>query len=103
MANATLPIGTFSGIRFFDEDDFMSFGGAEPFAFGGQPPVIYENSDRLIVAGRNGVEVMFGDHECDHYVLAREQMTMCEAIAVIEMISHASRIAMKAVGFTIGR
>jgi hypothetical protein len=100
MANAINPV---SGIRFMDQDDLMSFSGAEEFAFGGQPPVIYENSDRLIVAGRNGVEVMFGDHDFDHYVLAREQMTMCEAIAVIEMISHASRIAMKAVGFTIGR
>lgn len=103
MSSHTVPVGTFSGIRFMDQDDLMSFSGAEDFAFGGQPPVIYENSDRLIVAGRNGVEVMFGDHDLDRYVLARDQMTMSEAIAVIEMISHASRIALKAVGFTIGR
>jgi fructose-1,6-bisphosphatase len=103
MATSNIPVGTFSGIRFMDQDDLMSFGGAEEFAFGGQPPVIYENSDRLIVAGRNGVEVMFGDNDFDHYVLAREQMTMSEAIAVIELISHASRTALKAVGFTIGR
>lgn len=100
MANA-IPAN--SGIRFFDEDDFMSFAGAEAFAFGGQPPVIYENSDRLIVAGRNGVTVMFGDwQEVDHYVLAREQMTLNQAVAVIEMVSHASRLALEAVGFKSG-
>jgi hypothetical protein len=97
------PINPVSGIRFMDQDDLMSFGGAEDFAFGGQPPVIYENSDRLIVAGRNGVEVMFGDTEFDHYVLAREQMTMHEAILVIELIESASRDTLKAIGFTVGR
>lgn len=96
------PINPVSGIRFFDEDSYMAFGGAEAFAFGGQPPVIYENSDRVIVAGRNGVMVMFGDHDFDRYVLDRQNMTYGEAVAVIEMISYGSRVALKAVGFTVG-
>jgi hypothetical protein len=96
MANPITPV---SGIRFFDEDDRMAFGGAEEFAFGGQPPVIYENSDRVIVAGRNGVEVMFGDTEFDHYVMARDQMTYGDAILVIELIEFASRDTLKAIGF----
>lgn len=98
------PINPVSGIRFFDEDDFMAFGGAEAFAFGGQPPVIYENSDRVIVAGRNGVEVMFGDwQEVDHYVMPREQMTYRDAVLVIELIEHASRDTLSAIGFKSGR
>lgn len=97
------PINPISGIRFFDEDDFMAFGGAERFAFGGQPPVICEGSDRVIVAGRNGVEVMFGDSDADHYVMAREQMTHKEAVLVIELIEFASRDTIKAIGFTVGR
>lgn len=97
------PINPVSGIRFFDEDDHMAFGGAEAFAFGGQPPVICETSDRLIVAGRNGVEVMFGDTEFDHYVMPREQMTHKDAVLVIELIEFASRDTLKAIGFkTVG-
>lgn len=91
------PINPVSGIRFFDEDDFMAFGGAEPFAFGGQPPVVYENSDRLIVASRFGVQVMFDDN--GYFVLHREQMTLSDAILVIELIESASRDTLKAIGF----
>lgn len=102
------PIVPASGIRFFQESDYEAFCGAEAFAFGGQPPVIYENSSRLIVAGRNGVDVMFGTHvgcgewrECDHYTLPREQMTYSDAVLVIELIEFATAATLKAIGFTV--
>jgi hypothetical protein len=97
------PINPVSGIKFFSRDDYDSFGGAEEFAFGGQPPVICETSDRLIVAGRYGVEVMFGDTEFDHFVMTREQMTYKDAVLVIGLIEFASRDTLKAIGFkTVG-
>jgi len=90
-----------AGIRFMNQDDLLAFGGAEEFAFGCQPPVICETGDRLIVAGRYGVEVMFGDSDSAHYVLHREQMRFSEAILVIELIRDASIHTLKAIGFAV--
>ena len=96
MANPIQPV---SAIRPFGEDDYLCFGGAERFAFGGQAPVICEGSDRLIVADRNGVSVMFGDDDASRYVLYRGALSHGEAILIIELIQFASIATLKAIGF----
>jgi hypothetical protein len=96
MATPIIPV---SGIRSFDADDHECFGGAERFAFGGQAPVIYEGSDRIIIAGRYGVEVMFGDSDGDHFVMARESLTHDDAVLIIELVQYASQATLKAIGF----
>lgn len=96
MATPILPP---SLVRPFNNDDYLCFGGAERFAYGSQAPVIYEGSDRIIAAGRYGVEVMFGDSDADRFSLVRDSLTKEDAILIIELVQFASRSTLRAIGF----
>ena len=104
--NATLSIGGIDGLRRFDDSDFDTFGGAEPFPFGGQAPLIYEGEDRVIIAARGGIEVMFCTAEelvfagyDGGFTLSNDSLTYRDAIAAIRFLREMGEDALAALGF----
>lgn len=86
-------------IRFFDDNYWETYQGAERFRTG-EPPMVAEGDDRVVIADRTGVTVILDDLvEWTMTPPARVEWTVDVAKEIVEMVVDASLVALTILGF----